>query len=96
MSARLALDSPCPLAGNIEFNVSADGEKALIKNQPQVDHIASLLCVNAANLAKSLQCKNIGGTREVIYVNYNLAQASDARDGLAKVSTRCYRLWEAW
>jgi myosin heavy subunit len=70
--------------GNVEFVPNADGESVKIKNTAQVDLVASQLGVDNAGLAKALVCKNIGGKREVIYVQYNMNQASDARDGLAK------------
>ena len=41
--------------------------------------------VDPAALAKSLCFKNIGGSREVIFVNYTVAVASDSRDSLTKV-----------
>ena len=41
--------------------------------------------VDPAGLAKALCYKNIGGSREVIFVNYTKAVASDSRDSLTKV-----------
>ncbi len=49
----------------------------------------NLLQVNPEALAKALCYKNIGGSREVIFVNYTKAVASDSRDSLTKVRGLC-------
>ena len=77
-------------AGDVEFETqtSATGDDgAKVKNMPVLALAASQLKVDAAALAKSLCYKNIGGSREVIFVNYTLAVASDSRDSLAKART---------
>ena len=72
--------------GNLVFEVDQrateeDGSK--VKNMECIDQICSLLKINKEIFLTALTSKAIGA-QSVIYVSYNVDQATDARDALAK------------
>uniref|UniRef100_A0A7S2FEI0 Uncharacterized protein n=2 Tax=Octactis speculum TaxID=3111310 RepID=A0A7S2FEI0_9STRA len=72
--------------GNIIFEVvqkSMEEDSSAVANMSVLELCASLLSIDAGELNKNLTSKNIGN-RSVILVQYNLQQASEARDALVK------------
>lgn len=72
--------------GNVEFEPdpsATEDDGAKVKTADLLALAAEQLGVDGAALDKSLCYKNIGA-REDIFVNYSLAGAADARDGLSK------------
>lgn len=69
--------------GEIKFQQAAD-EKCTVSNKDQLQFVAQLLCVDAAELERAMTWRKLEMSTETVNVPLDLQQCNNARDAVAK------------